>query len=322
MMRLKTIVLLAVALTCGLVAMMGVQQVLSSNSNDGKNNSVKVLVAKTEILPGQPLDEKNVEFREWPKETIPENAVVRKEQFQERALKVRAFPGDIITELKLDKKGVRNASSDVPPGMRVASVPIDPTMTGTGLVRPGDRVDVLVTYKTQGRDVEIGKQVKTVLEAIEVFAIDGQRDSTLMPTSAAQASKNVSLLLTHEQAKLVKLAGDVGQLHLTLRGTKDDQRLDEKELFDPKIAEKELARHKNQERDDAEPPLKVSPATAIVEPPAIRKWKMEIFYGTERRVEEVDWPEEKSAASTKATQETETKEPQAWLGQLKRLLGS
>jgi pilus assembly protein CpaB len=311
--------LLAVALTCGLVAMMGVQQVLSSNSNDGKNNSVKVLVAKTEILPGQPLDDKNAEFRDWPKDTIPEHAVVSKEQFQERALKVRAFPGDIITELKLDKKGVRNASSDVPPGMRVASVPIDPTMTGTGLVRPGDRVDVLVTYKAQGRDVEIGKQVKTVLEAIEVFAIDGQRDSTLMPTSKDQASKNVSLLLTHEQAKLLKLAGDVGQLHLTLRGTKDDQRLDAQELFDPRIAEKEIARQKH---GDSEQPATASATTATAEPPAIRKWKMEIFYGTERRVEEVDWPEEESAASTKASQETETKEPQAWLGQLKRLIGS
>lgn len=34
-----------------------------------------MLVAKADILPGQPLDENNVEFKEWPASTIPEGAV-------------------------------------------------------------------------------------------------------------------------------------------------------------------------------------------------------------------------------------------------------
>ena len=71
-MRFKTIVLLAVAGTCGLVAMLGVQQVLSSNANEGKTQAVGVLVATAEILPGQALDEKNVEFKQLPVEVIPE----------------------------------------------------------------------------------------------------------------------------------------------------------------------------------------------------------------------------------------------------------
>ena len=111
-MRPKTLALLAVAAICGLVAMMGVQQVLS-NQGSTKTEEGQVLVAKAEIQSGQPLDDTNVEFRSFPAGTIPEGAVVSKEQFLDRTLKVRAFPGSQILEPMLDKKGNRNASSDV-----------------------------------------------------------------------------------------------------------------------------------------------------------------------------------------------------------------
>ena len=64
-MRPKTLALLAVAAICGLVAMMGVQQVLS-NQGGVKTESGQVLVAKAEIQPGQPLDDTNVEFKNFP----------------------------------------------------------------------------------------------------------------------------------------------------------------------------------------------------------------------------------------------------------------
>lgn len=73
-MRPKTLALLAVAAMCGLVAMLGVQQVLSKQGN-GTAETGQMLVAKADILPGQPLDENNVEFKEWPASTIPEGAV-------------------------------------------------------------------------------------------------------------------------------------------------------------------------------------------------------------------------------------------------------
>ena len=200
--------------------MMGVQQVLS-NQGGVKTESGQVLVAKAEIQPGQPLDDTNVEFRSFPAGTIPEGAIVSKEQFLERTLKVRTFPGSQILEPMLDKKGNRNASSDVRDGMSVASVPIDQTMTGVGLIHPGDHVDVLVTYRRVGsREVSgVDKEVKTVLEYVEVFAIDGVRDPNLLPKAGdpkAVPMKNVSLQVTGEQTRLLKLAGDVGTRVLPL----------------------------------------------------------------------------------------------------------
>ncbi len=299
-MRPKTLALLAVAAMCGLVAMLGVQQVLSKQG-DGTTQTGQVLVAKADILPGQPLDESNVEFKEWPAGTIPEGAVSQKEQFQERTLKVRAFTGDLILQAKLDKKGSRSAASQIPNGKCIASVPIDSTMSGIGLMNPGDRVDVLVTYKpsTGSRDLGgIGMEVKTVLASVEVFALDGVTDSTMMARAGdakAVAMKNVSLILTNEQARLLKLAGDLsgGKLHLTLRGMNDDTPVDPKDLFDPSQAEHAMVRDSDSDRDK---PRIVAPVERAEPVQAVKsgkmKWKIEIIAGSERRFEEVDLPDE------------------------------
>ncbi|MCX7419886.1 MAG: Flp pilus assembly protein CpaB [Planctomycetia bacterium] len=334
-MRPKTILLLAVAGTCGLVAMLGVQQVLSNNSSEGKGPLNGVLIATAEILPGQVMDEKNVEFKQIPVEFIPDGAVNKPEQIKERSLKVRVFPGDVITVAKLNGKGSRNASSDVPKGMRAVSIPIDPTMTGSGLIHQGDRVDVLVTHRStaSGRDLGIGKEVKTVLEFVEVFAIDGQRDpSASAPEKTPAQIKNVSLLVSSEQAKLLKLAGGVGDLHLTLRGGSDDQRIDEKELFDPRMAGVEVVveRDRSEVRNDEEEVIThaVSQSLPVDKPetnPKSKKWKIEIFRGSEREIEEVDLPEAEEIKSTPTAaadqQQNQQRGGQPWMGTIRKLFG-
>ena len=54
---------------CGLVAMLGVQQILSGGP--AEPDTVKILVARQEIGPGFELDETLVEFQDWPKATVP-----------------------------------------------------------------------------------------------------------------------------------------------------------------------------------------------------------------------------------------------------------
>lgn len=293
-MQFKTILLLGFAGLCGLVAMLGVQQVLSNQKGEVRKPG-QVLVATAEILPGQPLDGKNTAFKDWPQEAIPEGAVLAAEQVVDRTLKLRVFPGDLITEAKLNKKGVHNASTDVPAGMRVSSVPIDPTMTGSGLIKPGDKVDVLVTYTTRGREIGIGKEIKTVLQCVEVFAIDGLRDSNSAP--AAQGSgmtKNVSLLVKHDQAKLLQLAKGVGDIHLTLRPTNDNESVDKDELFDPRKAEPVAILATTEERDL---PVVIQP-DPLPQPepklePTVKKWKIQIFSGENMEEVEVDDPGQK-----------------------------
>ena len=64
----------------------------------------------------------------------------------ERSLRVAAVPNEVIMAAKLNEKGVFGGSSEIPTGMRVATVPVTVTKTHSGLILPGDRVDVVVTY--------------------------------------------------------------------------------------------------------------------------------------------------------------------------------
>ncbi len=58
-MKTKSLVLLAMALICGFVAMLGVQQIMSGEKAP-KKDLVSVLVAKQEIEPGVRLEPSQV----------------------------------------------------------------------------------------------------------------------------------------------------------------------------------------------------------------------------------------------------------------------
>jgi hypothetical protein len=116
--------------------------------------------------------------------------------------------------------------------MTAIAIAVDRTMTSSGLLMPGNRVDVLVTLQTPGR-LGLGKQIKTVLEFVEVLATDDK--SEIESSKSDQNTSTVTLLLQMEEAKLVKLAEDIGKLHVGMRSKKEDQpkRAKESELFKP-----------------------------------------------------------------------------------------
>src|SRR5579871_495857 len=109
-MKMKSLVLLAMAIGCGLVAMLGVRQVLSGDKGPAVETA-KVLVSVTSIMPGQPLDDTNVAFKDWPKDKIPQGAVTAPEQYVERSLRVAAVPNEVIMAAKLNEKGVFGGSA-------------------------------------------------------------------------------------------------------------------------------------------------------------------------------------------------------------------
>ena len=147
-MKMKSLMLLAVAVGCGLVAMLGVQQVLSGDRGDHVEK-VRVLVARTEIDPGVPLDQDNVVFRDVPKEAVPENPVSKLEEYEERALTARVYANQVICVPQLGEKGVFGFTIDIPQGMRVITIPVNATTAHSGLMKPGDRVDVIATFQLQ-----------------------------------------------------------------------------------------------------------------------------------------------------------------------------
>lgn len=312
--------LLALASGCGLVAMFLFQQATKGNTGTQAEENISVLVVTAEITPGELLSDENIEFRDYPISVVPENVVTVPEEFEERASRVRAFPGDFVTLDKLSGKGDHAASQDIPPGMVAITILVDSAMTSSGLLLPGDRVDLLVTFTMRGQ-YGGGKVIKTVLEFVEVFSVDQRRE---IQTAKGEAlAKTLTLLVDRDQALLVKLAEDIGKLHLTMRSKTDSEpRVDDKDRFKPTDMSDFLGddEEEEDEEDEDEPsndddleqfldansqpeplpepipvaPVAIAPLTvpAAPEVPAFdSSWTIEIFAGDIKRVEEVQIPE-------------------------------
>jgi pilus assembly protein CpaB len=77
-MRMKSLILIFIALGCGLVASIGISQVMDRGGGGGNVEMDRVLVALADIDIGSRLSDKNVKLEDWPKNKVPEGAVRRR----------------------------------------------------------------------------------------------------------------------------------------------------------------------------------------------------------------------------------------------------
>src|SRR5690349_4065300 len=105
-MRPKSLLLLALALGCGLVASIGISQVMDRNNNShAKLEMVPIYVAVHNINLGDPIDAKSVSLEDWPKEKVPHGAISTLEELQGRRPRTAIFQGEPILDGKLLNKG-------------------------------------------------------------------------------------------------------------------------------------------------------------------------------------------------------------------------
>ena len=293
-MKKKPLLLFAFAATSGLMAMLGVNQLIPQNQAAEEQPTAKVLMAKGEIGPGTPLTEENVKFVEYPEDLIPPGAVTDKSEYVGRAITVRTIPGTIIMKGTLGDPGVVGVSSDIPDQMRLISVPVDDTMSNSGMILPGSRVDVIVTYKHP--DPKIGIVSATVLEHIEVFSNGSQRDllDAVTKTKENKSAKNIGLLVSPKEAPELKRAEQLGKLHLMMRRLGDATKSGTKNWMDQLKGEQPKPPTKD-DRSSLEKFLDGDDDTKaeeeIAESTDKTKWRIQIFAGGSMRVEEVDLPE-------------------------------
>ena len=226
-MRPKSLILLALALGSGLVAALGINQVLA---NRGKSVVVRgetepIFVAMTDIEYGEEVNPQNVKLEEWPKDKIPEDAIRKLENVEERKTRTKIYAGEPIVEVKLLSKNAseQGATALIPPGYRVVSVKVNAVSGGSALIMPNDRVDVLVhLLANPGRGLK-QTATKTILQDVRVFAVDANYRHDPEEGETAGPAKTISLLVTPSQAELVTLASELGNIRLTMRSPEDEE---------------------------------------------------------------------------------------------------
>jgi pilus assembly protein CpaB len=107
------------------------------------------------------------------------------------------------------------------PGTRAISIGVDVVTGASGLIWPGDEVDLILTQNLQQQGPESpGRRVvgETILSAVRVIAVDQQiSHSGTDATAARVVARTVTLEVTPEQAERLAVAMQLGRISLVVR---------------------------------------------------------------------------------------------------------
>ena len=99
--------LLMLALGCGLVASIGITQVVKRNPGPAAPaaETDPVVVAAKDILLGESFNAENMKLEQWPKDKVPAGVLGKLEDVDGHRTKTRIYAGEPILAAKLFGKG-------------------------------------------------------------------------------------------------------------------------------------------------------------------------------------------------------------------------
>lgn len=215
-MKQKNLVMLGVAVGCGLVAAIAVAK-LTAGAGRGPE-TVKALVAKKDIPLQTKLEEKDLDnllvWADMPKNLAPPDAATDLEQVKGKELSRTLKQGNAVS---LSDLGTSN-NIVLPDGCKQITVKASQVDAVGGFAKPGAKVDIMYIERTG-----TGKpRAAIILRDMLVLAIN-MTDTLNEKTGRAIAQvESVSLAVTDKQATLVALADERGKIKLVLRGTTTD----------------------------------------------------------------------------------------------------
>lgn len=215
-MRPKSILLLVLALGCGLVASIGISQVMERRGAGGQEGErVEVLVAKVEIGSGEEIKADMVAVQAVPRELVAEDTLTKIEDVEGKRPNAKLLVGEIIREGKLGEA----KAAPIPKGFRVVTIRATADRGGN-LLKPGDRVDVQVYVRANAVPQINEPTLQTFLQDVRVYAVDTKTTATEEDQGSA-TTRTVSLLVTPDQSGKLTYASQIGQIQLVMRGTSD-----------------------------------------------------------------------------------------------------
>lgn len=199
--------------------------------------TVDVVVAKENIARGYKLTEEMLAVRKFTPDSRPAGSFATIEELEGRVLRTNIGMNEAVTEVKLADASVigGGVSAMIEPGKRAMAVKGNIVMGLAGFVRPGDRVDVLVTIEEEyerkqwrgGHSYTDTKRrfvTKLVLEQLKVLATGTE----LSPPDENGQTASVEVYtveVTPQESERLALAATRGTLNFALRNELDENNI-------------------------------------------------------------------------------------------------
>lgn len=219
----KTWIVLGVALGVGLLAALAARSYLSTQmaaiEARAKGNQVSLVVATRDLKKGEKISTDNVAVRLIPADYAHSGAVTpgEFERVEGQALAYAVKSGEMIMWSLVEGKKVPTFSARIEAGHRAITVPVDEINSISGMLEPGDIVDLLVTVDQNDKKITF-----LLLQSVAVLAT-GQRASDTLKSGERRQYSTVTLDTTPEQAHNIIVAREAGKITALLRNPQDKQ---------------------------------------------------------------------------------------------------
>jgi pilus assembly protein CpaB len=220
----KNWIVLLTALGVGALAAFGAKNYLSRQvaeleARDKNKAMVQVVVAKTDLAKGSALSSTNMATRAMPKEWAHSGALTP-DQFDRANGSVLAYPasaGEPLIWAQLEGQRTPTFSARLTAGRRAVTVPVDEISSLSGMVEPGDLIDIVVSVNKDKQHFTF-----TLLQSVAVLATGtkaSQQDKNA--EGSARTFTTITLDTTPDDAKRVIAAREIGRVTALLRAPND-----------------------------------------------------------------------------------------------------
>lgn len=190
-------------------------------------NTTEVLVARSDIPLGEVVSDGHFRWQTWPADAITPSFITKSRGMQAqrdlagRIARAPFLAGEPITSHKLIAPGSGGVLAAIlPAGMRAISTKIRDEEKAVGrLILPNDHVDVILIRRVRGKGGQENFVSDTLFSNVRVLAI-GQQIETKEGKKSADGT-TATLELTPQQAELLALGNQMGDVTLTLRSVAD-----------------------------------------------------------------------------------------------------
>ncbi len=222
----RSVLLLVAALALGGLSAFGVKryiegQVADIEARNKGNKMVRVLVPKEDLPKGAAITDKNVATREVPAEWAHSGAITP-DQFDRVESQKLAYPagrGEAVLWSMLEGQRAPSFSARLTSGRRAITVPVDEVNSISGMLQPGDRIDLMVSARKDNRAVMFPLMQNVIVlatgsQAVVTTGQDGKEGRRTYSTITLDASPH--------DAQRVLAAREVGKLAALLRSPGDN----------------------------------------------------------------------------------------------------
>ncbi|HUH01012.1 MAG TPA: Flp pilus assembly protein CpaB [Kofleriaceae bacterium] len=224
---------MALALGCAALAAYLVGSMMSSNYTGTR--VVPLVVAKTDLKAGARIAAEDFQVREWPEDAVPAGAFHAIDELmlahEGATPTVGILAGEPIVAPRLSSvSSGTGIASLIRPNMRAIALKVDDSVGFTGLVYPGAFVDIIATVRDpMGR----GPSSRIAVQNARVLSLGMDADVATRQVRRSKADRLtgapneggtfVTLEVTPEEAEVLSIARNEGQIDLVLRNASDDQ---------------------------------------------------------------------------------------------------